>query len=234
MTEPIVLFDLFLARHGQSTGNAGIPGVSVRDRQDADLSADGVRQVELLAQRFSSLPFDAIFSSGLLRAVHTASEVAAMQPDNGAHTVEVLPLLTECNTREAYTGQTMDTIRSLYPAARFARGRTERQTVLPNDELTDEAYNISRADEALAYFKNQFQNGERILVVAHGIFNTVFLMRALEIAQQRFDPDFANANVSRLTFYQAGTGPWGFDVRLRYLNDVSHLLGGFPHLRSDV
>ena len=234
MSEPEVLFDLFLVRHGQSTGNAGIAGNSVRERQDPDLSADGVRQAKLLAARFSRYPLDAVFSSGLLRAVHTACEVAAMQPDNGAHNVEVLPLLTECNIRENYTGLSMDAIRSLYPAAHFASGVLPSQTVLPNDELIDEAYNVIRAREALAYFKVRFCRGEQIMAVAHGIFNTVFLMQALEISEQRFDPDFANANVTRLTFYRAGTGPWGFDVRLRYLNDVSHLLCAFPDMRSDL
>lgn len=233
MSEAKILFDLFLVRHGQSAGNAGIRGRSVRDRQDSDLSPDGLRQARLLAERFSGCALDAILSSGLFRAIHTASEVAALQPEDGAHDVEVLPLLTECNILEDYTGQSMDTIRETYPAARFASDRTDTQTVLPNNEATDEAYNIARAKDALDYLKSRFQNGERVMVVAHGIFNTVFLMQALEIDDQRFDPDFANTNVTRLTFYESGTGPWGFDVRLRYLNDVSHLLGEFPQMRSE-
>ena len=217
------LFELLLVRHGQSTGNAGIHGESVRERQDPDLSPDGCRQAELLAERFRQYPLDALFSSGLLRAVHTASAVAAAQPQNGAHTVEVLPLLTECNTREDYTGQPIETIRARYPAAEFAVGWTHIQTVLPNDEATDEAYNIDRARQTLQYLKDRFHNGERVMVVAHGIFNTVLLMQALEVFDQRFDPVFDNTNVTHLIVYKQGTGPWGFDVRLRRLNDCAHL-----------
>lgn len=223
MIKPDVQFELLLVRHGQSLGNAGIPGRSVRERQDPDLSPEGCRQAKLLAKRFRHYPLDALFSSGLLRAVHTASMVASMQPKDGAHTVEILPLLTECNTLENYTGQTMDEIRALYPAAAPAEGRSDAQTVLPNDETTDEQYNIDRARQALDYLKNRFQNGERVMVVAHGVFNTVLLMQALEVREQRFDPDFNNTSVTHLTFYKAGTGPWGFDVRLHCLNDRTHL-----------
>ena len=234
MSEPILLFELLLVRHGQSTGNAGVPGESARDRQDPELSDEGCRQAQLLAQRFRRCPLDALFSSGLLRAVHTACAVASMQPENGAKTVEVLPLLTECNTLEDYTGQPMETIRSFYPMARFAPGWTQTQTVLPNDERSDEAYNIDRARHALAYLRDRFRNGERVMVVAHGIFNTVFLMQALQIPVQRFDPDFDNAGVTRLLFYKTGTGPWGFDVRLCSLNDLSHLYDTFPQTRYEL
>ena len=96
MTEPKLQFELLLVRHGQSDGNTGVGKTdTVRDRQDPDLSVCGCRQAKLLAERFSAYPLDALFSSGLLRAVHTASEVAAVQPQDGAHAVEVLPLLTE-------------------------------------------------------------------------------------------------------------------------------------------
>ena len=235
MASPKLLFELLLVRHGQSNGNAGLhTGDTPMDRQDSELSPDGVRQAQLLAQRFRQYPLDALISSGLRRAIHTASEVAAAQPENGAHRVEILPLFTECNIREAYCGQPIEALRAAYPAAAFAAGWTDAQTVLPNDEETDAAYNLERANQALAYLKNRFQNGERVMVVAHGIFNTVFLMQALEITDQRFDPDFFNTGVTRLAFYEAGTGPWGFDIRLRSLNDYAHLFAAFPQMRYEI
>ncbi|MBQ7541507.1 MAG: histidine phosphatase family protein [Clostridia bacterium] len=235
MTTPKLLFELLLVRHGQSRGNAGVvSGDGTADRQDAVLSENGRRQAALLAERFQAYPLDALFSSGLRRAVQTASAVAAAQPENGAHRVEILPLLTECNIREDYCGQPLTELRKLCPSAGFAEEWTQTQTVLPNDEQTDAAYNVERAGRALAYFKDRFHSGERVMVVAHGMFNTIFLMQALSVEPQRFDPDFANTSVTRLSFYEAGTGPWGFDVRLHELNDHAHLFGQFPEMRYEI
>ncbi|MBR5618925.1 MAG: histidine phosphatase family protein [Clostridia bacterium] len=233
MAMPKKLFEMLLVRHAQSRGNAGMQGSTVRERQDPDLSDNGLVQAQFLADRVQYYPLDALFSSGLERAVHTAAVVAKMQPENGARTVEVLPLLTECNTLENYTGRTMNAIQAAYPCAVFAKDTCSSDTVLPNDETVDEQYNIERACDALAYFKNRFRNGERVMVVSHGIFNTVFLMQALGISEPIFDPDFQNTSITRLSFYEKGTGPWGFDVQLHCLNDCSHLFGSFPQIRFE-
>ena len=224
MCKPMILFDLFLVRHGQSNGNAGIcTGDSAADRQDALLSETGRRQAELLARRFSAVPLDAVFSSGLRRAVCTAQTVVLRQPPDGTHTVEILPLLAECDIREDYTGFSFEALRELASASAAAAGWDDPQTVLPNDEETDGAYNIDRAKRVLEYLFSRFHAGEQVMVVSHGIFNTILLMQALGVEPQRFDPDFDNTSVTHITFYRAGTGPWGFDVRLRTLNDTAHL-----------
>ena len=224
MTQPKLLFDLFLVRHAQSCGNAGIhTGDTAADRQDPILSETGERQALRLGERFSDVPLDAILASGLRRALQTASAVAGQQPPDGTKTVEVLPLLTECNVLEGYAGFSFDELRSLAPASRPADGWDSPQTVLPNNEQTDEAYNIDRAKQVMRVLRSRFHSGERVMAVGHGMFNTVLLMQALEIDPQRFDPDFDNTGVTYLSFYEAGTGPWGFDVRLRTLNDTAHL-----------
>lgn len=235
MPEPKCLFELLLVRHAQSCGNAGIvSGESAADRYDSALSDDGMRQAKLLAARFAQYPLDALFSSGLIRAAQTASEIAAAQPPNGAKRVQILPLLTECNVGEDYTGRPIQTLQTFCPAAELADGWQDSQTVLPNDEELDGAYNIARAQKTLALFRQRFQNGERVMAVAHGIFNTILLMQALGVDNQMFDPDFANTSVTRLAFYETGTGPWGFDVRLRELNDYSHLHAAFPRMRYEI
>ena len=224
MAEPKILFELYLVRHGQSCGNAGLhTGDDVSDRQDAVLSELGEAQAKKLAERFASVPLDAIFASGLRRALCTAGFVANDQPSDGTRTVEILPLLTECNILEGYTGLPFEALRQLVPVSRPADGWAEEQSVLPNNEETDEAYNIDRAKQTLEYLRARFTKGEHVMAVAHGIFNTVLLMHSLGIERQRFDPDFDNASVTHLTFYEEGTGPWGFDVRLRTLNDTAHL-----------
>ncbi len=231
MTEPKLLFELLLVRHAQSLGNAGLSiGDTAADRQDTDLSEAGVRQAELLADRLCTARLDAIYASGLLRAVHTASVVAAAQPQNGAHNVCILPLLTECDVGEGYTGRSIDAIRNRFPAAAFDPEWEDARTVLPNDETIDAAYNIARARRVMRILRARYQNGERVLVVAHGVFNTIIFLEALGIDTQRFDPDFANTSLTRMFFYQEGTGPWGFDARLAFANDFSHLRGEFPQM----
>ena len=233
MNKPKLLFELLLVRHAQSCGNAGIyTGDEPADIHDPVLSADGERQAGLLASRFAQYRLDAVFSSGLVRALQTASAVAAAQPHDGAKHVEILPLLTECNTRDNYTGRPIAELQAQYPAA-FAAGWQGGQTVLPNDDELDPAYNIDRAQKTLVYIKSCFQNGERVMVVAHAMFNTILLMQALGVSIQTFDADFANTSVTRISFYETGTGPWGFDVCLNELNDYAHLHTAFPQMRYE-
>lgn len=223
MTEPELLFDLYLVRHAQSEGNAGMtPENSPAARQDPLLSANGLQQARALGERFSEMPLDAVFSSGLRRALQTAEQVILRQPPDGASTVEILPLLTECNTLEGYTGFSFAQLCQLVPCSVPAAFRQDATTVLPNNELEDSAYNITRAREALLYLFERFSSGEKVMVVAHGIINTLLLLQAIGVDVQRFDPDFDNAGVTLLSFFAPGTGQWGFDVRLRKLNDTSN------------
>ena len=165
MAEPKILFELYLVRHGQSCGNAGLHmGDDVSDRQDAMLSSLGATQAQKLGERFADVPLDALFASGLRRALCTAGAVAESQPPGGAGTVEILPLLTECNILEGYTGLSFDALRELVPVSRPADGWAGEQTVLPNNEETDEAYNIDRAKQTLEYLRARFSKGERVMV----------------------------------------------------------------------
>ena len=95
----VKILDLYLVRHGESFGNTGGDKDFTDDRRfDPPLTPRGERQAQLLAEYFSALPIDAIFSSGLRRSVHTAHEVVMHQPENGAKQVEVHKVFTECNT----------------------------------------------------------------------------------------------------------------------------------------
>lgn len=65
---------LWLARHGQSTANAGAPAVA-----DAPLTALGQAQAQALAARITQPP-DLLVVSPLLRAVQTAAPIRARWP----------------------------------------------------------------------------------------------------------------------------------------------------------
>ena len=92
----MILLDLYLARHGQSYGNLPLngvwpahhvpleerpPGVETgRMEDDWYLTELGQKQAELLGERLSAIPFDAIICSPLERAHATAKAVQARQP----------------------------------------------------------------------------------------------------------------------------------------------------------
>lgn len=65
--------DLYIIRHGESQGNIGL------DIEDPKLTELGEKQAELLALRLRNIKFDAILSSPLTRAVHTATPLSELQ-----------------------------------------------------------------------------------------------------------------------------------------------------------
>ena len=82
---------IYFVRHGETDMN-------VRNMfygwYDADINAKGVMQAEELREAFRHIPIDAIYSSDLTRAVHTAEIIAAGRP------VKQMPQL-----RELYYGK---------------------------------------------------------------------------------------------------------------------------------
>ncbi|MDD6061840.1 MAG: histidine phosphatase family protein, partial [Oscillospiraceae bacterium] len=61
-----ILLELYLVRHGESMSNIGAQEVLPPERQgDPSLSPKGIRQVQLLGEYLSDLPFDHILASGL-------------------------------------------------------------------------------------------------------------------------------------------------------------------------
>ncbi len=84
---------LYLVRHGESLGN--LRGFFL-GHTDWGLSPRGEEQARTLAEALADLPFSAVYSSDLSRAVQTVSPAAA------AHR---LPVLLERDLREIYAGR---------------------------------------------------------------------------------------------------------------------------------
>ena len=77
----------YVFRHGQTDSNA--KNLWVGQQTDVDLNENGFNQAELLAQDLAqNVKLDAIYSSSLIRAVHTAEVVAKAQGN-----IPVYPLL---------------------------------------------------------------------------------------------------------------------------------------------
>lgn len=224
MSEPILELELYIARHGQSMSNAGLmANDDYRAFEDPVLTPMGEDQARLLGEFYSRADFDCILSSGLMRAIQTAEEVAKRQ--KRPQKVEVHPLFTECGLSENFGKKGFDEIKNIHPLAVPALGLSEDDNFVATPiGATDETH-FARATEALTYLRSRFHSGERVMVVAHGAFNTFLLFSALGLGVQPiFDFSFGNTCVSKLLFFKKGTGKFGADVHLIYHSDHSHLV----------
>lgn len=69
---------VYLVRHGETEYNRN--RIMQGRRVNAALNATGRKQAEALAERFESIPVDAVYASSLHRAVQTAGAIAGRQP----------------------------------------------------------------------------------------------------------------------------------------------------------
>ncbi len=232
MSEAIIKFQVYLVRHGESMGNIGHQGqanVSFEDREDPVLSPNGLRQAQLLGKRFKNVDFDYIFSSGLRRTLSTAYEVVKAQAGNSKKEIEILPELSETGVPDEYFGFSLDELRQNYPV-KLAEGISAERMIV-SSKGTDDFWNLARAERIWDYLHNRFNSGEKIMVTAHGNFNTSLFLSALKIPPQTgFDVSFNNTGVTKFIFYQKGTGRYGDDVVMAYHNDMSHLFNEFPEM----
>ncbi len=229
---PVVEMELYLVRHGESYGNISCESLerTPEEAHDPHLSPLGKAQAELLGKHFSHLPLNHILASGLRRAVDTASAVAACQPEDGTHTVEVHPIFTECGATEDYAGRTISEIQAEHKLAVPAIGTEDIERFIVWSGARTDDLSLARANKAIRYLRSRFTNGEKVLVAAHGCFNTFLLFAALGLSDHEvFDPSFFNAGVTKIIFYKEGTGPYE-DISLVYHNDRSHLYTKFPEL----
>lgn len=232
MASPVKILELYLVRHGESFGNIGMEKDFDDDRKyDAPLSPKGKRQAQLLGEYFSALPLDGIFSSGLRRSVNTAHEVAIRQPQNGAKKVEVHKLFTECNTGTETVGRTIEEIKKDFPLAVSAIGTDENERVIFHGKDDTDEQLLARAKEGMDYILNRFNNGERVMIAAHGAINTFLMYAALGLShEQSFDPSFFNTGITKIEFFQKGTGAFA-DTHLVYHNILPHLYNEMPEYR---
>jgi len=82
------LLKIYLARHGATVWNEE---GRIQGHSDIELSAEGVRQAERLAERLRGAPLRAVWSSDLRRALRTAEAIAAPH----GLSVRATPLLRE-------------------------------------------------------------------------------------------------------------------------------------------
>jgi alpha-ribazole phosphatase len=196
---------LLLVRHGETEANkAG----RLQGHTDGDLSPLGCRQIELLRDALADEPIDAIYSSDLRRATHTAEIIASGRQK----TVITSNLLREIDYGKLQ-GLTLDEIEQRYPKVSKDFRKRPLHLKIPGGESVDQLR--GRVDRFLSQLK--LQPEQTILIAAHG-GPLRFMIRSLlgidprHWQQLQLDP----ASLSIINIYPEITV-------LSKLNDTSHL-----------
>lgn len=225
--KPIIELELFIIRHGQSNGNIkrNTDGLSHEDLHDPRLTELGKNQAVACGERFKNVEFDAIYSSALLRAVETATEIIKKQPNEKC--LKVLPYLTEAGVSPEYNHSSFTEINKINKNAYLAEGIDPKKSLFYYNKTSDESDLFERAEKALDYIRTHQQEGEKIAIVSHAAFITylVFSLMGYKEACPLFDLDFKNTGVTKVTIYKKGTNKYG-DIVFEFINDTSHLFKG--------
>jgi broad specificity phosphatase PhoE len=158
---------LYLIRHGATEANLARPLRLQGRRHNPPLARLGVRQAEATRDFLAIRPIDHCYCSPLLRAVQTATIVAA------PHGLSPRPLdaLTECDVGR-WEGLDWQTIRALDPEGFQRFHANPAEFGYPGGESFRDVYErvTPVLDELLG-----LHAGQSILVVAHHIVNRTYL-----------------------------------------------------------
>ncbi|MCR5042109.1 MAG: histidine phosphatase family protein [Clostridia bacterium] len=224
----IVELELYLVRHGESTGNAGWWPEGCPS-EDPPLSELGAKQASALGEFFNNVDLDCVLSSGLDRAAETAANVVKRQKKSLP--VEVAAVFSECGIPASFGKKSFETLRSRFEDVIPAVGFEDADTVVYAEDETGDTARLERAHMALDYIRSRFRSGEKVMLVGHGAFNTMFLFAALGLDENtKFDFAINNTGVCKLVFFKEGTGPYDADVHLVFHNYTGHLLDISPDI----
>ncbi len=170
--------NIYFVRHGSTEGNESdqfqLPTIELSER--------GMKQAEVLAKRFKSIPVDVVFSSPMTRAAQTARAIA----EKTGHTVIEDPLFEEVNRPSAVRGRSKSD-----PEVKEIMRIVKSTFTDPENRHSDEEdyFQIrDRAKKALEFLsKREEQN---ILVVTHGEILKMVLARVIfgdKITPELFD-----------------------------------------------
>ena len=209
-------FEIFYIRHGDTSGL----NYEERDTCDVNLSETGLKQAELLGERFAGCEFDAVFSSPLVRCVRTAAAVCNRLKERPV--IEILPQIIENGSTYGYFGTGLD-----YLSRYYDKLTLNEDIPLMYDNLKDED-NDERARAVIKYFRERFTYGQRIIVFAHGSFGNHFLPQAVEMGDGNYILSINNTSVSKVKYTTDGK------QRLSFVNDFSHLRPLMPDYEFTV
>jgi broad specificity phosphatase PhoE len=202
---------LYLIRHGATEANLARPARIQGRRHNPPLARPGVRQAEATRDFLASRHIDYCYCSPLLRAVQTASIIAA------PHGLSPQPLeaLTECDVGR-WEGLDWQTVRYLDAQGHENFHADPAAFGYPGGESFADVY--SRAAPALEDLLVRHA-GESVIVVAHHVVNRTFLASLLGLAPgQARQVSLDNCGISVVVRE-------GDELSVCTLNAVFHLSG---------
>ncbi|MDB5801025.1 MAG: Phosphoglycerate mutase [Rhodocyclales bacterium] len=144
-------------RHGETDWNVER---RLQGHEDIPLNATGVLQARALAAALSAARFDAIYSSDLTRALHTAEQVGTRL----GVPVTVLPAIRERNFG-VFQGLTRHEAELRFPEMQAKVTSREPDFIPPEGESLRQCFErIARVLDSLA----DSHDGQTILLIAHG------------------------------------------------------------------
>ncbi|WP_322795987.1 histidine phosphatase family protein [Tepidiforma sp.] len=197
---------LYLIRHGETAANAVGEGLG---RRDVPLSPFGREQAHCLAERFASVPIDAVLSSPLRRALEVSRPIA----ERHGLAVDIRPELTEMDVG-ATDGLTSAEIRERFPEFIAAwTGENPAPVRMPGGEsLQDLAARVLPLAEELLHGPDRV-----IVLVSHNFTLRVLLCLLLALPLESFRTFRLDlASVTTVSIQHGRTV-------IQALNDVCHL-----------
>jgi len=197
---------LYIIRHGETYGNLNGDGFT-----ETDLTDNGLKQAFLLGERFKDERIDAIYTSTLIRAVRTGSEIHKYHKNANFN---IFTTLMEKGTDKDYTGLPDDVLQNIVPDAVI------RERAPLGEEDQQKAF--ERAKKVINTIISENDNDSNIVIVAHGMFNTYLILAATGLG---LIPDFNfsqnNTSVTLIRYlYEDGVKK----TKLTYVNDCTHLI----------
>ena len=201
---------VYLVRHGTTEDNRrGI----FQGSRDTDLGEQGLRQADLLAERFKGMHVDVVYSSPLKRAKVTAEKIASFH--------DLTPIIDQrlkeqnCGLLEGKTGRENQEI---YPETIYNMTFQPAKFCPPGGETSRDVYN--RISEAINEIAEKNPNKD-VVVVSHGFAIQMFISYAKGIP---FDETVCNIldNASFCTFDYDENGK----IIIESINDHSHIPEG--------
>jgi alpha-ribazole phosphatase len=202
----------YLLRHGETEWNAEN---RLCGRTDVPLSEAGCRQAKSLAERLKSIPFEALYSSPLKRALETArliSECVGLQPVPDQRLVEL--------DYGQWEGKTLAEIMENDPKTFHAWDANPAQVAPPGGESGLEAQ--QRVVSFLDSLAARHPQGH-VLVVFHKTVCRLAICHALGLSPCEYRRRLIVSNAA-LSIIQAR--PYGW--QLITFNDTSHLPACHP------
>lgn len=203
------MLKLILVRHGETLWNRE---GRFQGKQNAPLSILGTKQAQLLAKRLAGEEFDAIYTSGLRRALETAKIIAK------GHSETPIEVREELNERDhgILEGLTFEEVQAdpqLEPILDSGRWRDKEFRFSEGESKADLERRLRPFLDKLI---RRHQKG-CILLVCHGGVAKVALRYLLDLDHEELSGvTLENASVSILNLEEG-------EAELQLLNDVTHL-----------